>query len=352
MSELFDELARSLARPMPRSRAVRALGVALASIAVPSLRPQAAAAGSSSTRTTSCHNLTCKNPDFPKVCKCHEKATGSPIEPTQCNWTCCAADAECECPPGEARCKAKPCDEKCGTKCCKEGEYCASPRRGICCKKGESLCAVMGTPGTGQKGAGGRCCAKNTHCCANDKRSTCCPEADNCCAGRCCPPAKRCNTSKGTCSCPKGTDTCGRDCCKAGKNPEKCCGNHCCTSTQTCCGQKCCDKGERCCGDTCCKADETCCGSAGCCKASEVCLTTSQRTLQSGSSRSTRATVRRICCPKPRVYGKTGCCPPGTRASTPDGIHFTCCPPGNPDCCDPPCLPGTICVNGTCQKGL
>ena len=55
MSELLDELARAMSNPMPRSRAVRVLGVALASAAVPLLRPRTAAALSSSELSTSCH---------------------------------------------------------------------------------------------------------------------------------------------------------------------------------------------------------------------------------------------------------------------------------------------------------
>lgn len=361
MSEFLDELARAVSRPMPRSRAVRVLGVAVASLAVPMLRPSRAGARRSGTLRTSCHKLHCPqgHPPDPRdpltlTCKCNEKPIqGVGGEITECNFICCdPKHDQCDCKPGSAGCKA--CDVPCGGKCCREGEFCASPRRSICCRKGESVCLVLGTPGTAQKGTGGRCCPERTQCCANNKRSTCCPTGDTCCAGRCCPPEKRCNPRTGDCRCPTGTETCGRDCCKSGKKPEKCCGDHCCTSTQTCCGQTCCDRGEQCCGSKCCKTSEkeTCCGEAGCCNKDEVCMTTTQRLLQGSRSRSSARTIGHVCCPKPRAFGKEGCCPPGTRASSPDGIHRTCCPPGNPDCCDPPCLPGTICVNGTCKAGL
>jgi hypothetical protein len=49
----LDEVARSLAAPMPRRRALRLLGAALALVAVPQLRPAPARAGGTTRRFTS-----------------------------------------------------------------------------------------------------------------------------------------------------------------------------------------------------------------------------------------------------------------------------------------------------------
>ena len=45
MSNLFDDLARNLAKPMPRRRAVTVLGAALVTAAIPGIRPRPAQAG-------------------------------------------------------------------------------------------------------------------------------------------------------------------------------------------------------------------------------------------------------------------------------------------------------------------
>lgn len=216
MSKFLDELARALAKPMPRSRAVRVLGVALASAAVPSLRPEPAAARHERPVTTSCHTAKCTHAPFTKLCKCHEKPTGSPNEPTMCNWTCCDPERyECICPPGEASCKcAKPCKgdcckrsqactgggcqdcedlvkgsnwTTCGRTCCfTKTKYCASPALGLCCGKDQDPSVAFDPIA---KAGVGRCCPKG-HSCAyvspdgETRRATCCPPG-KCRKGRC-----------------------------------------------------------------------------------------------------------------------------------------------------------------------
>ena len=367
MSQYLDELARTLATAMPRRRAVRLLGGALIGVAFPAGAARAARA------THDCPSQNaflcqCPNKDlFFKVCCPNKTATD---------------EYKCECFADRAQCThiSKPCDETCGKKCCDETQYCASPNRSLCCKKAERVCIVLPTPGSGRGGGAAKCCPPSRPtCCANDKRASCCDPNDSCCAGACCPPDKTCQN--GVCKCPKGTKLCGRECCKG---PEKCCGKKCCQKDQTCCGDeccgkdekccggdtcckkdqtccgdRCCDKGEKCCGggETCCKKDETCCGGETCCKPSEICMsTTQQRVLQSSSARSSRTVIRKTCCPKPRALGTTKCCPPGTVAGR-TGTSLECCPPGAPNCCadpsggdDLPCLPGSICVNGTCAR--
>ena len=135
VSQLLDELARAMSRPMPRSRAVRLLGVTVASLAVPALRPKPARAHHERTLATACHKARCPgSPPSPAdpytlLCKCNEKPIqGVGGETTICNWLCCdPKHYECVCEPGQATCKPKPCEEQCGEKCCREGEYCASP---------------------------------------------------------------------------------------------------------------------------------------------------------------------------------------------------------------------------------
>jgi hypothetical protein len=179
----FDDLARSLATPMPRRRALRMIGVGLAAGAFPSLRVGRAAAASLKcpSGTTGCG--TCANgpgrccdqnsmccPDIPFCCgKSGTDASGAPVtvtcgpgpapefspclerigcpssSPVGCGTTskgayiyelCCRADQQCapgasvgdprhpwvcvgKCPAGQTRC---------GNNCCKAGFECESGR--------------------------------------------------------------------------------------------------------------------------------------------------------------------------------------------------------------------------------
>ena len=146
MTEFLDDLARTLAKPMPRRGALRVFGGAVVGIWAGGSAPSARAAS----RFHTCEKdggLLCKCPNrdlFYQIC-CIPKD----------DYTC-----ECKAPPnGYARCKPK-CDDKCGDKCCKKGEYCASKPRSLCCREGEDACVVLGTPGTAEKGAGGKCCPR------------------------------------------------------------------------------------------------------------------------------------------------------------------------------------------------
>lgn len=340
MTKLLDELARSLATPMPRSRAVRVLGAALVSAAVPaSLRPGIAHAGRSG--SAQCPpKPTCPKSSDPK----RTKFCGVPnIGNDKClkyRYVCCLEKERC---CGAACCS--PCrttQTVCGDACCrKKDEYCASPEDSLCCLNTEDACLVLGAPGLPRPSKGGTCCPRGaSKCCQNDKRSTCCKPEDSCCAGGCCPPAKECDTKTGTCSCPKSTKACGRDCCTQGKNPEKCCGNHCCEQKEQCCGETCCKPSE---GESCC--------SGGCCKKGEFCMTTTTlRALHGGSSPSSRSTISRVCCTQKRKLTPTFCCPEGTVAGR-TRLTRTCCPSGNPNCCgELGCGPGERCVRGNCKR--
>ncbi|MFN0153589.1 MAG: hypothetical protein ACKVUT_04355 [Gaiella sp.] len=142
MSAFLDELARTLATPMPRSRAFRILAGAVVAAAVPALRPQRASAHASvPALTTGCEPKQCKPPE-PFLCACR----GS--KPSNCNSVCGVAGSTCccfmkggdlisliACPPGY-RCdpprESCACIRPCGSSCCKPDEEC---RNGTCAKK-------------------------------------------------------------------------------------------------------------------------------------------------------------------------------------------------------------------------
>jgi hypothetical protein len=144
MSQFLDELARTLAKPMPRSRAVRLFAGALVAAAVPMARPGLKGATAGSLHPATCDDPgTCSNPSFPKVCGCdflagcyrdccapgdtcckrpNPSGTGPP-----CEKACCPKGTRCGDPAaGEPICVAGCEGTSCGTTCCKEGEYCCS----------------------------------------------------------------------------------------------------------------------------------------------------------------------------------------------------------------------------------
>lgn len=190
MSEsFFDDLARTLARPMPRQRAVRLLGVALVTAAVPALRPRGAEA-----HQTACPDeKTCTDPGVTYTCRCpHPNGSGC------VSTNCCASAAQCVCDEqvpnkGAACCGAGyvvkvtkkgapdegplgtcvrcPGARLCGTQCCPVGQKCTwRGKKRVCCeekrivvKNGNRFCCLLGTV-------------------AVDKRSACCPAlAKDCC---------------------------------------------------------------------------------------------------------------------------------------------------------------------------
>ena len=283
MSErIFDDLARALASPMPRRRAVRMVGAALAVAALPGLRPRSALARSSITCDPNTEELCSKNAGT-QVCM--------PLGGTCCIFgpesgydggllVGCGKGARCGSGKLGDRCvcdqhwdaegNCVECDEadKCGKNCCKKGQYCASPKKGLCCKEGATYCTVIAGSGSGSGGGKATCCPEGTKCCANDKRSDCCRPGQQCRAGRC--------------TCPDGTQSCGGTCCKTG---ERCSNGKCCPKDRVncgddfCCGAKgsscskgkCCPKGKVNCGGggrCCAKVD--CCGKT-CCEGASVC---------------------------------------------------------------------------------
>lgn len=331
MSEFLDELARSLATPMRRRRALRLMGGAVLAAAVPGIATTKARAAS---RFHDCE------PNGGRLCECN--CAGA-----VCQRICCTPkeDYVCDCGPVEvgARCK-RICSTPCGQGvCCKPGEYCANFQQKLCCKDGE-------------RGCGPVCCEPNEECrtarFGTGSQKVCtkrCPQGQAWCGkDKCCPPKWHCtNEATGLCKrCRKNEEECGEKCCD--KKTSRCCGKAgCCPNNRSCCvsgkTQKCCPSGQKC-------AIPILAGDIG---------------IKSGTAA--------ICCPAAR-YNKNPklCCPAGMVALNspsfripPRGVPPHCCPRGQicrsgagNFCADLQSDPancgscGNVCVSGTCSRGV
>ena len=365
MSErFFDDLARKLATPMPRRRALRLAGAALVAAAVPALRPRSAFAGCGP--DTKCSS-TCLLPPHIGGCGVEEPTgCGSQVNcrlsggcmiagdtccragvgPKEDAWIC-PKGTECDySDPSGRRCTTCPKARKCRDGCCKPDEICEDgecvpcpgPRRcgrGGCCSEG----AVCRNPKSGL------CCDSSWKVCeaGRDNPVNCCPPTESCCINaktkkaKCCTDTEMCVA--GDCICKKGTTPCGTDCCKQGEHcsPGKSQGI-CCPKGEENSKGKCCPKGKVNCGD------DTCCSPKGCC--GKTCCGKTQVCVGGGGGQE--------CCPSPRAFGagKSGrCCPPRTYAT-----DSGCCPASDPSCCSSAdgtalsCLNSAVCVKGVCVK--
>jgi hypothetical protein len=310
----FDDLARTLAEPMPRRRALRFAGAALIASVLPGLRPRGALADGCGPDTlceslcTSLGHIGACGTNVTNACgqiDCRLEGGLSPGEKCcrggDAPWICNETD-RCGSANGP-HCVACPDERQCGKACCKSGEFCGSRNRELCCKNGDNACLVP-------RSAQGICCPPGKQCCANADKAACCGSDQKCHAGKC--------------VCKEGV-TCGEDCCKKG---ETCSNGKCCPKGKVNCGDgECCKSAASCCGETCCTgARETCVGGA---KGKQCCL----RSRISGSGASAR------CCPGGTVATATGCCPP---------TNLNCC-----DSFDPAglaCLGAhDVCVRGACK---
>ena len=282
MSERINDLARALAEPMPRRRAVGLLVGAMLGAVWPGRSIAAASpyqpsdygcpdagdlycGGCRSVGGLFYGHVCCPGPDAAKY------------------WEC-----GCQPPPnGGTLCKKKPC-KQCGYECCYEGQFCGSPKHSRCCDNGQEPC-------TGEDGAF-QCCDPGTMCCGG----TCCFRL-----------TQRCGEG-GTCTCKAGnTHKCGGDCC----NPRlhKCCpgppdnslfGSHCVPKDNSCCGSTSCYPDEHCCGgQTCVAKTKECCGTVGfdpsfqkCCGPGVVCP------REYGC-------CDEVCCPPTHMCTNSGCVP-------------------------------------------
>jgi hypothetical protein len=363
MTAFLDELARSMAKPLPRRRALRLIGGAVVAAAVPGIATTKRARAASRFHT-------CER-DGGRLCECNCKGE-------ICQRICCEPRAlyECDCGPVEVGAGCR-CIRPCGSNldCCKPGEYCASVKDRLCCKEG-------------QPGCGSACCKKNEECtddasercerrCPKTQewcgKKKCCPKGTVCCnkesgvccktRAACCGSPRRTATSFGTFCCSgKGIQgpVCvnkARDiCCRSGEVP--CIERYeaakypCCPKGSTCCGKNCCPKGTVCCSEksgVCCKTKAACCGSP------RPTATSRGTFCCSGTGIQGPVCVDKpndICCRSGEVpcigayeFAKYPCCASGTTCCR-DGCWDTQRDPKNCGSC------GNVCESGVCGGGI
>jgi hypothetical protein len=256
VSEILDELARTVARPMPRSRALRVLGGALVSAAVPGLVPKrAVAAPLKGCDPKACGTNTVCGIKFLEGCTLACCSKSNPICFTWMGvdrWTpigglggYCSAHAAvgteaarvvCCCPPGSKKgnLPSEPpcmCDEPCGPKklCCARDQYCS--------RSGCTDCDSFLARRAGAEKCGKGCCSPKEFC-ADAQTGACCYGPDS---GR---PQHYCSATSGHRA--GGSRRRAALCCERG---EKCCTYvddskdilrvDCCTKGQTCSQGKC-----------------------------------------------------------------------------------------------------------------
>jgi hypothetical protein len=197
MDERFiDDLARTIATPMSRSRALRLIGTIVVGAFLQWPRRAYAYA--------SCANVKCPSPTDPtrpQLC-CFDNGVGSINTCCKATESCCktASTVTC-CQPGEAcgigntkQAICIPCPSgatPCGSLCCQPGQTCGvgvdgSPKCGTC-PSGQTLC--------GTKCCSGSCINPASGCCGSGIA----------CGKTCCDPGTTCiNTAQGLSCCPVG----------------------------------------------------------------------------------------------------------------------------------------------------
>jgi hypothetical protein len=182
MSNLFDDLARTLAQPMPRRGALRALGVGLAVAAIPGLRARDARA--SGTVTCRANEKKCSNGKGSELCveaggtccefgpesgystgllvgcrkgyTCGGKSNGV-FEACKCSTLC--QDGSC-CPRNIGRCvngtccpairtTFRPGSNRKGVACCPPTTVAVKGGVGLCCPKNKPNCCEKHDPRAG-----------------------------------------------------------------------------------------------------------------------------------------------------------------------------------------------------------
>jgi hypothetical protein len=337
-ARVLDELARTLAQPMPRRRALRMLALSVAAVAVPGVRPNLA-------RGARTAGPRC-NPQVEKCCGPDQRVCGRPGKEYCCprpswQWHCGGSNDRC----------VNMCLGDDLFPCTAKVPHPESGINGLCCNhRFHDWCNPVGTTKPlccrDTISGGVKCTEVPASGCADGMRFVPAePWKPSCelCRGpycgsgaeaRCCPPPNVCK--KGVCRCPSGArrvDCLYGETGMTAEDPHlvasvigvKCCP----TRRPHCCGSTCCNK-PGCCGTKCCPAD---------------------------TSRCATRRGQKFCCPKKRTAlldGEQVCCPVGTIAvpSPPGG----CCPSDTPECCGslgsgtPACGVGKICVRGECVR--
>jgi hypothetical protein len=195
---VLDDLARALTEEMPRRRALRLLGGALAAVVLPGARPGGAlgawsrAAGCEAKDSRLCPRLV--NGGYPKDA---EVCCGAPARRWSCQGTIldpvcvdlCEGKFACVStqPDASGYRKVSCCDSPAD---CGEGEW-----SGVClpCLPGDTRC-------------GKECCPKGQVCRAGKCVGTCPPERSGC--GLCCAPGQYCDRARGRCCPPDQERSC------------------------------------------------------------------------------------------------------------------------------------------------
>jgi hypothetical protein len=153
MSELLDEIARALSKPMPRSRALRLVGGALVAAAVPRGVGRGTGVARAATSTTARRSAVCGYPDLggrPDEFQCPGDVTDTPT-----SRTC-----------GPKRSGAFDCCGALGPKCCTDGTFGFPADQGghYCCPQGCDCYKGLCCPPAGERGADAQgrpvCCAR------------------------------------------------------------------------------------------------------------------------------------------------------------------------------------------------
>lgn len=239
VSERLDELARALATPMPRRRALRLFGATFAGMWLTGFRPPRALAdrcsgqkicvpGNENCFPTCCPagRLCCAgppNPSSPSGCVTNPHCC-DPCDPAQSQ---CLGDGSCGPGPIASSCRCPAGQVKCGkTCCCPAGQVKCGK---TCCRKDDQVCAEIRLSKRRPllpKQCLRRCRSIERTCPGNLLSGRCCPRDQECCDGECCDYGEVCVTGKRD----DGTNwkICWRKC----KSNETRCGLLCCRKTR------------------------------------------------------------------------------------------------------------------------
>jgi len=164
MSAVMDDIARIIARPIPRRQALRLVGgvvggtIAAALGKAKGLGSWAAQVGGASVATSP----KCGRGQF--AC-----GTGSRAVCCSSGTTCCG-------------------NTTVGFTCCGSSQGCCTDAKTAYCAPPRSTCCKGASCGSTQSCCNGKCCDKLSHqtCCGTTSSGVCCSSGQVCCGGRCC----------------------------------------------------------------------------------------------------------------------------------------------------------------------